>query len=61
MDKGHNKNPKRGKDNKNEQENDKKDLSTPKPRMKKPGDKGFRPHDDTIGDGSAGMGGTSAI
>ena len=60
MDK-HSKNPKRVKDNKNDNDNDKKDLSTPKPRMKKPGDKGFRPHEETIGDGSAGMGGTSAI
>ena len=32
-----------------------------KGRMKKPGDKGFVPENDKIGDGSAGLGGTSAI
>jgi hypothetical protein len=32
-----------------------------RPHMKKPGDKGFIPRDEQIGDGSAGMGGTSAI
>jgi hypothetical protein len=32
-----------------------------KPHMKKPGEKGFVPHDEQIGDGSGGMSGTSGI
>ena len=32
-----------------------------KPRMKKPGEKGFVPQNEYIGDGSAGMSGTSGI
>jgi hypothetical protein len=32
-----------------------------KPHMKKPGEKGFIPQNEYIGDGSAGMGGTSGI
>jgi hypothetical protein len=35
--------------------------SNQKPHMKKPGEKGFVPHNDYVGDGSAGMGGTSGI
>ena len=47
---------KTGKDNKDNQKDE-----NQKSRMKKPGDKGFVPHDDKQGDGSAGTGGTSAI
>ena len=49
-----------GKRGKDDDKSFKKDQSQ-KPRMKKPGEKGFVPHDDKIGDGSAGMSGTSAI
>ncbi len=41
--------------------NVKKDLPTTKGKMKKPGDEGFIPQNEYIGDGSAGMSGTSGI